>query len=276
MLHEPFPIVGIGASAGGIEALEVLFQGLPPDSGMVFVLVTHLPLGYETTLPDILRRHSAMTITIAGDGEAIEPNHVYVCPSGDILTIKEGRLVLSPRASGPVPNLVDALLHSLADDRGEHAIGLVLSGGGGDGTVGIGAIKEAGGFTMAQGPEGRDPVHASMPATAIATGLVDIVLPIEEIADRLIQLANRRLLQNGLAENKKLENRTEEVDEAKLVISPGAWKSSSAMTSAATRARRSSVGCCAGCRSSNSTSWRDTSSGCAATPKKLRRCLATS
>jgi two-component system CheB/CheR fusion protein len=76
MLQEPFPVVGVGASAGGVDALEVLFQDLPPDSGMAFVLVTHLPVGYETTLPDILGRHSAMTITIAGNGDAIEPNHV--------------------------------------------------------------------------------------------------------------------------------------------------------------------------------------------------------
>jgi hypothetical protein len=128
MLHQPFPIVGIGASAGGVEALEVLFQDLPPDSGMAFVLVTHLPVGYETSLPDILGRHSAMAVTIAGNGEAIEPNHVYVCPSGSTLTVKEGRLVLSPLGSAPIPNLVDALLYSLAEDRGEQAIGVVLSG----------------------------------------------------------------------------------------------------------------------------------------------------
>ena len=92
-----------------------------------------------------------MAVTIAGNGETIEPNHVYVCPSGSALTVKEGRLVLSPLGAGPVPNLVDALLYSLAEDRGEQAIGVVLSGGGSDGAVGIGAIKEAGGFTLAQG-----------------------------------------------------------------------------------------------------------------------------
>ena len=160
-----------------------------------------------------------MTITIAGNGEAIEPNHVYVCPSGSVLTIKDGRLVLSPRGSGPVPNLVDALLHSLAEDRGEQAIGVVLSGGGSDGAVGIATIKEAGGVTMAQGPDGREQVQTSMPAKAVALGLVDIVLPIEEMAHRLVQLARSRLSQHGLDEHDKLENKTEEVDEAKLVIS---------------------------------------------------------
>jgi two-component system CheB/CheR fusion protein len=164
MLQEPFPVVGVGASAGGVDALEVLFQDLPPDSGMAFVLVTHLPVGYETTLPDILGRHSPMTITIAGNGDAIEPNRVYVCPSGSVLTIKDGRLVLSPRGSGPVPNLVDALLQSLAEDRGEQAIGVVLSAGGSDGAVGIATIKEAEGFTMAHGPDGREPVQTSMSA----------------------------------------------------------------------------------------------------------------
>jgi two-component system, chemotaxis family, CheB/CheR fusion protein len=82
-----------------------------------FVLVTHLPVGYETSLPDILGRHSAMAVTIAGNGEAIEPNHVYVCPSGSTLTVNEGRLVLSLLGSAPVPNLVDALLYSLAEDQ---------------------------------------------------------------------------------------------------------------------------------------------------------------
>jgi len=217
MLHQPFPIVGIGASAGGVEALEVLFQDLPPDSGMAFVLVTHLPVGYETSLPDILGRHSAMAVTIAGNGEASSP--IMVCPSGSTLTVKEGRIVLSPLGAGPVPNLVDALLYSLAEDRGEQAIGVVLSGGGSDGTVGIGAIKEAGGFALAQSPDSPDPVQPSMPAKAIATGLVDIVLPIEEMADRLVQLANGRPPQGGLAEHDKLENKTEEIDEAKLVIS---------------------------------------------------------
>ena len=141
----------VSAPPQAAEALEVLFQSLPPDSGMAFVLVTHLPVGYETSLPDILGRHSAMAVMIAGNGETIEPNHVYVCPSGSALTVKEGRLVLSPLGAGPVPNLVDALLYSLAEDRGEQAIGVVLSGGGSDGAVGIGAIKEAGGFTLAQG-----------------------------------------------------------------------------------------------------------------------------
>jgi two-component system CheB/CheR fusion protein len=216
MLHEPFPIVGVGASAGGIEALEILFQDLPPDSGMAFVVVTHLPDGYETTLPAILGHRSTMAITIAGNGQMIEPNHVYVGPSGPTQTIKEGRLVLSPRGSGPV---VDALLHSLAEDRGEQAIGIVLSGSGSDGAVGIGTIKEAGGFTIAQGPAGQEPAQTSMPGKAIATGLVDMVLPIEEMAHRLIQLARSRLSQDGLAEQDKLENKTEEVDEAKLVIS---------------------------------------------------------
>jgi two-component system, chemotaxis family, CheB/CheR fusion protein len=184
---------------------------------MAFVLVTHLPLGYETSLPDILGRHSAMAVTIAGNGEASSP--IMVCPSGSTLTVKEGRIVLSPLGAGPVPNLVDALLYSLAEDRGEQAIGVVLSGGGSDGTVGIGAIKEVGGFALAQGPDSPDPVQPSMPANAIATGLVDIVLPIEEMADRLLQLANGRPPQGGLAEHDKLENKTEEIDEAKLVIS---------------------------------------------------------
>src|SRR3981081_3681800 len=143
MLQEPFPVVGIGASAGGVEALEVLFQGLPPDSGMAFVLVTHLPVGYVTTLPEIIGRHSAMVVTMAANGELIEPNHVYVCPASYIRHAKEARLVLAPRGSGPVPNLVDALLYSLAEDRGEQAIGIVLSGGGSDGAVGIATIKEA-------------------------------------------------------------------------------------------------------------------------------------
>lgn len=127
-----------------------------PRSAPRFEVIAHpISAGPVVATPPAYGRHSAMAVTIAGNGEAIEPNHVYVCPSGS--TLKEGRLVLSPLGSAPVPNLVDALLYSLAEDRGEQAIGVVLSGGGSDGTVGIGAIKEAGGFTLVQGPHSPGP-----------------------------------------------------------------------------------------------------------------------
>lgn len=142
-----------------------------PRSATRFEVVAHASPGWlETSLPDILGRHSAMAVTIAGNGEAIEPNHVYVCPSGSTLIVKEGRLVLSLLGSAPVPNLVDALLYSLAEDRGEQAIGVVLSGGGSDGTVGIGAIKEAGGFTLAQDPIARTRSSPACPQRRLPPG----------------------------------------------------------------------------------------------------------
>jgi two-component system CheB/CheR fusion protein len=181
------PIVGIGASAGGVEALEQFFKAVPPDNGLAFVIVTHLPPDRESMLAEIIGRATPMPVVEAKDGERVEAEHVYVLPPSAILTIRESRLRL--RRTGPADRErapIDVFFNSLAEDQGEHAIGVVLSGGGHDGTLGIKAIKENGGLTIAQGANLSRPRFAEMPLSAVAAGFVDLELPVEEIAKRII------------------------------------------------------------------------------------------
>jgi two-component system CheB/CheR fusion protein len=183
-----FPIVGIGASAGGVEALEALFTAMPPDSGMAFVVVTHLDPRRESWLAKIIGHHTSMPVAEAQDGDAVEPGRVYVLPPAAILTIEQGRLRLRERGgelSERAP--IDIFFSSLAEDRGEDAVGIVLSGGGSDGTLGIKAIKEHGGLTITQGSNRTEPRFKDMPESAAATGLVDLVVPVEVIPERLLQ-----------------------------------------------------------------------------------------
>ena len=139
------PIVGIGASAGGVEALEQFFKSVPADNGMGFVVVTHLPPNRESMLAEIIGRATQMPVVDARDGEMVERGHVYVLPAGAILTIREGRLRL--RHTGTADHQrtpIDVFFTSLAQDQAEHALGIVLSGGGSDVTLGLKAIKENG------------------------------------------------------------------------------------------------------------------------------------
>jgi two-component system, chemotaxis family, CheB/CheR fusion protein len=178
------PIVGIGASAGGVEALERFFRSMPADNGMGFVVVTHVPPNRVSMLAAIIGRVAEMPVFDARDGETVEAEHVYVLPPGAILTIREGRLRLRHTSAADHERApIDVFFTSLAQDQSEHAIGIVLSGGGSDGTLGLKAIKENGGLTVAQG---ANPRFSQMPLSAVAAGFVDLVLPVEEIPDRII------------------------------------------------------------------------------------------
>jgi two-component system CheB/CheR fusion protein len=182
-----FPIVGIGASAGGIEALQQFFHALPADSGLGFVVVTHLPPGRESSLVPIVTQYTAMPVVAAEDGMVVEPNRTHVLSREGILTIVDGRLRLrKPDLVHRERHPIDVFFVSLGLDRGERSVGIVLSGGGSDGTLGIKAIKEHGGFTLAQGGDHSEARHASMPDSAIATGLVDLVVPVQDMAAKLI------------------------------------------------------------------------------------------
>ncbi|MDB5363310.1 MAG: chemotaxis protein CheR [Rhodospirillales bacterium] len=181
-----FPIAGVGASAGGIEALVALFAPMTVEIGMAFVVVTHLPPGHESMLGEILARHTALSVAIIEDGQTIEPNRVYVLPHEASLTIEQGRLRMGGLPPGVrVRNPIDTFFSALADDQGVRAIGIVLSGGGSDGTLGAKAIKECGGLTLAQGSDHTSPRHASMPLSAIGSGMVDLVLSVEAMAAKL-------------------------------------------------------------------------------------------
>jgi two-component system CheB/CheR fusion protein len=187
---ERFLIVGIGASAGGLEAFERFLGRLPSDSGLAYVLVQHLDPEHDSLLAELLSRATHLPVAIAKDAQRIERDHVYVIPRGTGLTVEGGalRLVASERKGSRL--LVNAFLTSLAEDQGENAVGIVLSGTGSDGALGVGAVKRHGGRTFAQLP--GDARYESMPAAAIATGMVDQVLPVDEIPAVLVALAAKR------------------------------------------------------------------------------------
>ncbi|WP_414581408.1 chemotaxis protein CheB [Scytonema sp. PCC 10023] len=184
-----FPVVGIGASAGGLEAFTQLLNYLPTNTGMAFVIVQHIPANEESALSLILGRATRMPVHDVQDGMAVAPNQVYVIPPNAGMTIAQGVLKLTPRSrANGVFMSVDTFLLSLAQERGNKAIGVILSGGDSDGARGIEAIKAAGGVTFAQ-CDGTAQVD-SMPNTAIATGQVDFILPPDKIAQKLADISS--------------------------------------------------------------------------------------
>jgi two-component system CheB/CheR fusion protein len=190
---ESFAIAGIAASAGGLEAFTSMLSHLPTDTGMAFVLIQHLSPDYESLLSEILSRVTAMPVSQAQDGTSIEPNQVYVIPPNTQMTVANGLLRLSPRqkiAGKYMP--ADVFFESLAANRGNRAIGIVLSGTDGDGALGLTAIKVAGGVTFAQCQSTAK--FDSMPNTAVATGSVDFVLPPHAIAEELVKLSRSPFL----------------------------------------------------------------------------------
>ncbi len=177
-----FPVVGIGASAGGIPALKRFFSSAPPDGNIAFVVVMHLAPGRESVLGDIVGRFSPLPTDVVDGETAVEPGHVYVIPPDAALTLEDGHLLTARPGSGVGPRgPVDGFLASLAADRGENAACVILSGTGSDGTQGLRAIKEHGGLALAQEAAEYD----GMMRSAVATGLVDFVLPAEEMAGKL-------------------------------------------------------------------------------------------
>src|SRR5712692_4898812 len=183
-MDERFPIVGIGASAGGVEALEGLFRAMPADSGIAFVVVTHLAPKRESMLPEILARDTRMPVLTAEHDQSVRRSHVYVAPADAVLHTQKGCLRLRETADRE-RTPIDSFFAALAEDQGEFAIGIVLSGAGSDGTLGIKAIKEHGGLTLAQGPDHSGPRHTGMPDSAIASGVIDLVLPVETMPAQL-------------------------------------------------------------------------------------------
>ena len=182
------PVVGIGASAGGLDAFVRLLQHLPSNTGLAYVFVQHLDPTHESLLPELLGRASAIPVVQAVDGMGLDADHAYVIPPNTTMTVTDGHVRLVARKKGPGPHLpIDAFLCSLADVHGSSAVGVILSGAGSDGASGIQAIKEAGGITIAQ--ESASAHSPSMPQCAIDTGSVDFILTPEEIAEQLARLA---------------------------------------------------------------------------------------
>jgi two-component system CheB/CheR fusion protein len=186
-----FPIVGIGASAGGVEALQAFFRAMKQPLPMAFIVVTHLARGRLSSLPGILADCTSQPIVPAEDDQKVEPGHTYVLQQNAVITLEGGRIVLRPQPAERQRERhpIDVFLASLAEDQQHCAIGIVLSGSGNDGTLGLKAIKTGGGLTMAQGANGTSPQYGDMPHSAIAAGVVDLVVPSEHMIARLAELS---------------------------------------------------------------------------------------
>ena len=181
----PSYYVCIGASAGGLEAIEAFFKHMPSDSGLAFVVVQHLSPDYKSLMAELLSKHTRMPVQRSEDGMAVEANHVYLIPPKKNLAIFHGKLLLTDQDASRGVNLpIDIFLRSLAEDQGEKAIAIILSGTGSDGTRGIRAIKEQGGMIMVQSEESAK--FDGMPKSAINTGLPDFVLTPEEMPRLLL------------------------------------------------------------------------------------------
>ena len=184
----PFPIVGVGASAGGLEAVSQLLGQLPTDIRMALVVVQHLAPAHESILAELLGHKSSLPVSEVTDGVAVESGHVYVIPPGFDLRLEDARLRLTPRDLAQRPPLpIDRFFHSLATTLGRRAIGVVLSGAASDGTLGLSAIRAEGGITFAQDPAGA--AYDGMPRAAIAANVADFILSPPKIAAELVRIA---------------------------------------------------------------------------------------
>ena len=182
-----FPVVGIGASAGGLAAIKALLEGLPAAPDMAFVVVLHLSPQHESSAAEIFQSSTRMAVSQVNGPVHIERNHVYVIPPTFDLSMVDGGLSIvasEPRRGRHV--VIDLFFRTLADAHGARAVGIVLSGTGSDGSTGIARLKEQGGIVIAQSPS--DAEYEDMPKSAVATGKVDIVLPAAEMAERLIEI----------------------------------------------------------------------------------------
>jgi two-component system CheB/CheR fusion protein len=189
-------VIGIGASAGGLEAINEFFDNVPENTNFAFVIIQHLSPDYKSLMGEILSKHTTMQVIEAHDDEILRPNFVYLLPSKKLMTVKNDRLQLDEKIKNKLPNnAIDIFFSSLAEDKGDKAIGVILSGTGTDGSKGIERIKSNGGIVVVQ-----DPLTAEfdgMPNSAIATGCVDLILPPEIMADELIDYLKESPLQKS-------------------------------------------------------------------------------
>lgn len=193
----PFPVVGIGASAGGLEAVSEFLEAMRPDAGLAFILVQHLPPDRESLMAEILGRRTRMPVRQVEDGMAVEPDHVYVIRPGHVLTLRDGRLHLGPQlgSSRAANRPIDDFFKSLAEEQRELALCVILSGMGSNGTAGAQTVKAVGGLCVAQDPETAQ--FPSMPRHLIDAGYADYVLRPAEIPDALLTFAGSPYAQGG-------------------------------------------------------------------------------
>ena len=197
-----FPVVGIGASAGGLDAFKKLLKAIPENSGMAYVLVQHLDPNHESMLPEILQKVTPIPVLEITDDIKVQPNHIYVIPSNKMMVATDGVLLLAPRPakSNTERNLpIDLFFTSLAEVHQEHAIGVVLSGTASDGTMGLKAIKDHGGITFAQDEASAE--YDGMPHSAAQAGVVDFILPPGDIPKKLLEVTNKTILSDAELQN---------------------------------------------------------------------------
>ncbi len=216
----PFLMAGIGASAGGVEAYIHLFEHLPPDTGMAFVVILHLAPDLKSHLTEILARHSSMPVETIASGMEPRPDRIYVLPANARVRLSKGVFHLESRAAEMAPRPIDDFFRSLAYAQKNRAVGVVLSGMDGDGALGLKAIKGEGGITMVQSPESAR--FPEMPLTSMAGDQVDMVLPPPAIAGHLAQLARQfnnpelRTLDEGNQDTRRPFREDSRVDEERL------------------------------------------------------------
>lgn len=195
LTRQDCPIVGIGASAGGLQALLQLFVSMPKATGLAFVVIQHVDANNDSALARILSRATVMPVGEVKDNTVAQPNHVYVIAPGTVLTVLHGALTVVPKKCGDRQHTpIDSFLESLAQDKTNRAIGVVLSGTGADGARGVKEIKAVGGITFAQEPQTAE--YEGMPRSAIATGMVDFVLSPPGIAGKISRIGWTRILAN--------------------------------------------------------------------------------
>ncbi len=183
--HSKHYIVGIGASAGGMEAIHDLFDNIDQHTGFSFVIIQHLSPDYKSLMVELLSKHTSMDVFEAEDGMEIQPDCVYILPRKKLMTIEKGRLRLMEKENTPSPNhAIDVFFDSLAHEKGKDAIGIILSGTGTDGSRAIKTIKDKGGIVIVQDPQSA--AFDGMPNSAIATGLADLVLPPEMMGGEIL------------------------------------------------------------------------------------------
>ncbi len=193
----PFPVVGIGASAGGLEAFTELLKSLPADPGVAILYAAHLEPHHKSRLPEILDRITSLPVREVREGMAVEVNHVYLLPPNTNMALTDGKLALTPRSLVPGQHMpIDHLFRSLATIQKNRAIGVLLSGGGTDGTLGFHAIKAEGGITIAQ--DEKTAMQPSMPRSAVLDGNVDYVLAPHDIAHQITRLVRHPYAQEPL------------------------------------------------------------------------------